>query len=46
MLATRNLTRRVLDVLVVIEIVVVVAVDAGVLEVVACFLLSFFNTLL
>ena len=44
MLATRNLTRRVLGELVVIEIVVVV--DAGVLEVVACFLLIFFNTLL
>ena len=45
MLATRNLTRRVLGELVVIEFVVVV-VDAGVLKVFACFLLIFFNTLL
>ena len=41
-LATRNLTRRVLGVLVIIGVSVV----AGVVEVVACFLRTFFNTLL
>ena len=47
-LATRNLTRRVLGVLVTIGVafVVVVAGVAGVAVVVACFLRTFFNTLL
>ena len=44
-LATRNLTRRVLGVLVTIGVAFVVFV-AGVAVVVACFLRTFFNTLL
>ena len=44
-LATRNLTRRVLGVLVTIGVVVVLVV-AGVVVLVACFLRTFFNTLL
>ena len=43
-LATRNLTRRVLGVLVTIGVAVVVV--AGVVVVVACFLRTFFSTLL
>ena len=43
-LATRNLTRRVLGVLVTTGVSVVVV--AGVVVVVACFLRTFFNTLL
>jgi len=43
-LATRNLTRRVLGVLVTIGVAVVVV--AGVVVVFACFLRTFFNTLL